>query len=403
MSDKNQQDFLGKKILQNCRNELYLDFPYLDGAFASLEYEADNNISTIATDGEKIYFNPEFLMKKYVEDSALIRRGYLHMLLHCLYLHVFLKPDKDVSEWDRECDAFVEGLIDKAVSEREISSLKSKKQTGNDYGMYEHLENCFDDHSVWLKNSGQASGGRRTKEKWERILAYTSQNKTGTQSRAGSQTMNRQEELDEIYKSRYDYRKFLKQFCRLRQEVELDTESFDYIFYSFGMEHYGNDFPFDKFLDGYRDAYYELVEDGVPAKKGLHEILKVLREKGLKIGVATSSSEEHAVSNLKREGIFDYFDSVITGNMIEYGKPEPDIYIEACRQLKVNPSKAIALEDAINGIRSAHGAGMNPVMIPDIVQDTSKVDDILFGKCESLLEFAEILQGVTLDIEETQK
>lgn len=159
------------------------------------------------------------------------------------------------------------------------------------------------------------------------------------------------------------------------------------------LEHYGNDFPFDKFLDGYRDAYYELVEDGVPAKKGLHEILKVLREKGLKIGVATSSSEEHAVSNLKREGIFDYFDSVITGNMIEYGKPEPDIYIEACRQLKVNPSKAIALEDAINGIRSAHGAGMNPVMIPDIVQDTSKVDDILFGKCESLLEFAEILQG----------
>ena len=94
------------------------------------------------------------------------------------------------------------------------------------------------------------------------------------------------------------------------------------------LEHYGNDFPFDKFLDGYRDAYYELVEDGVPAKKGLHEILKVLREKGLKIGVATSSSEEHAVSNLKREGIFDYFDSVITGNMIEYGKPEPDIYIK---------------------------------------------------------------------------
>ena len=81
------------------------------------------------------------------------------------------------------------------------------------------------------------------------------------------------------------------------------------------LEHYGNDFPFDKFLDGYRDAYYELVEDGVPAKKGLHEILKVLREKGLKIGVATSSSEEHAVSNLKREGIFDYFDSVITGNL----------------------------------------------------------------------------------------
>lgn len=71
--------------------------------------------------------------------------------------------------------------------------------------------------------------------------------------------------------------------------------------------------------------------------------------------------------------------------------------------IKSRSIKSDRIEDAINGIRSAHGAGMNPVMIPDIVQDTSKVDDILFGKCESLLEFAEILQGVTLDIEETQK
>ena len=135
MSDKNQQDFLGKKILQNCRNELYLDFPYLDGVFASLEYEADNNISTIATDGEKIYFNPEFLMKKYVEDSALVRRGYLHMLLHCLYLHVFLKPDKDVSEWDRECDAikfsvfFIRFIYKQSVREKfPVSKVRNRQE-----------------------------------------------------------------------------------------------------------------------------------------------------------------------------------------------------------------------------------------------------------------------------------
>ena len=54
MSDKKEQEFLGKKILQNCRNELYLDFPYLDGAFAGLEYEADSSITSIRTDGEKI-------------------------------------------------------------------------------------------------------------------------------------------------------------------------------------------------------------------------------------------------------------------------------------------------------------------------------------------------------------
>ena len=50
-NDRGRQEVLGKKILQNCRNELYLDFPYLDGAFASLEYEVDDSISTIGTDG----------------------------------------------------------------------------------------------------------------------------------------------------------------------------------------------------------------------------------------------------------------------------------------------------------------------------------------------------------------
>ena len=38
MSNAEKQEILGKSILQNCRNELYLDFPYLDGAFAGLDY-----------------------------------------------------------------------------------------------------------------------------------------------------------------------------------------------------------------------------------------------------------------------------------------------------------------------------------------------------------------------------
>lgn len=70
-----EQELTGKKILQNCRNQLYLDFPYLDGAFTSLEYKADSSIDTIGTDGELIYFNPVFLMKKYLEDPAAVRRG----------------------------------------------------------------------------------------------------------------------------------------------------------------------------------------------------------------------------------------------------------------------------------------------------------------------------------------
>lgn len=169
------------------------------------------------------------------------------------------------------------------------------------------------------------------------------------------------------------------------------------------LEHYGNDFPFDEFLETYREAYFDMAKDGTPAKEGLHEVLEVLKDKNLKIGVATSSTREHAMDNFEREDIVSYFDSIITGEMIEHGKPEPDIYIESCKQLKVKPQYAIALEDAINGIRAAHGAGMNPVMIPDIIKDSSQVDDILFGKCDSLLQFADIMKNITLNIEETDK
>ncbi len=155
------------------------------------------------------------------------------MLLHCLYLHIFMEPDRDSGEWDRECDCVVEQLIDKAGRRRQ-NQPEEKKINDTQVNT-----NTFDDHIFWQRTAGQASGGRRTKEKWEHILAYTSQNKTGNAKQGRDSDKRSAEELDEIYRSKYDYRKFLKQFCRLREEVELDTESFDYIFYSFGMEHYG--------------------------------------------------------------------------------------------------------------------------------------------------------------------
>ena len=155
----------------------------------------------------------------------------------------------------------------------------------------------------------------------------------------------------------------------------------------------GQDFPYDRFLNLYREIYYDMSrEKGIPTKKGLHEILDVLRGLGIKMGVATSSSRENTMKNLEREKIRDYFQVIITGDMIKQGKPEPDIYQKACEELGVLPEQAIALEDAINGIKAAHAAGMMPVMIPDLIQDTTPVDKILFGKYDSLSEFAEVIR-----------
>ena len=151
----------------------------------------------------------------------------------------------------------------------------------------------------------------------------------------------------------------------------------------------GQDFPYDEFLELYRSLYFDKVrKEGIPAKEGLHETLEVLKKLGIRMGVATSSSRENTLKNLEREQISGYFQTVITGDMIQHGKPEPDIYLEACRKLGAEPQDAIALEDAINGIKAAARAGMMPVMIPDLIKNTTEVDDILFGRYDSLAEFA---------------
>ena len=104
---------LCQQILQNCRNELYSYFPYLDGAFASVSYEADPQVYAMGTDGNFFYYNVSFLMKQYVQNASSVRRGYLHMLLHCLYLHLFLEKDLDRQKWNLACDIAVEQIIEK--------------------------------------------------------------------------------------------------------------------------------------------------------------------------------------------------------------------------------------------------------------------------------------------------
>lgn len=156
---------------------------------------------------------------------------------------------------------------------------------------------------------------------------------------------------------------------------------------------YGEDFPYLEFRENYRaEVHRDTVENGTPVKKGLYELLEVLREKKLRLAVATSSSYESAARLLEEAAVFDYFDAIVTGNMVERSKPAPDIYEKACTALGVLPEYALALEDSYNGIRSAHAAGMKVIMIPDLLTDSACVDDLLYGKMDSLSEVAEMFR-----------
>ena len=153
---------------------------------------------------------------------------------------------------------------------------------------------------------------------------------------------------------------------------------------------YGEDFPYLEFRENYRaEVARDTRENGTPVKKGLYELLEVLKEKQMKLAVATSSSYENTVELLKETKVYSYFQEIVTGNMVEHSKPAPDIYQKACEKLGVLPEHALALEDSYNGIRSGYAAGMKVIMIPDLLTDSSCVDDLLFVKMESLAEVAE--------------
>ncbi|MBR3834172.1 MAG: HAD family phosphatase [Lachnospiraceae bacterium] len=116
-----------------------------------------------------------------------------------------------------------------------------------------------------------------------------------------------------------------------------------------------------------------IKEHGVELKVGVKDTLQYLKSKGIKIGLATSTVRERATGYLVDHGIYDYFDALIFGDMVEHGKPAPDIFLKACEELKALPEETIAVEDSINGIKSASAAGTYPVMVVDLIEPNDEV------------------------------
>lgn len=139
----------------------------------------------------------------------------------------------------------------------------------------------------------------------------------------------------------------------------------------------------------YVTSYIE--DNGLPIKTGLIELLDYLNENHYKITVATSSEREVARYNFDKAGISKYFSQIVCGDMIERGKPEPDIYLRASEIIGVTPDECLALEDSPMGILSAYRAGMNPVMIPDLLQPDERINRLLYAKLTTLLDVIKLI------------
>ena len=142
------------------------------------------------------------------------------------------------------------------------------------------------------------------------------------------------------------------------------------------------------------EAYID--EHGVEPKPGLLSTLQALRARGLAVGLATASDISRARKYLCMVGAEGFFDAMVCAGMVAHGKPAPDIYEEAARRLGVLPGEAVAVEDAPSGIRSAHAAGLVPVMIPDRDQPDAALRAMCAAVLPSLDALVPFLEGFPL-------
>jgi len=139
-------------------------------------------------------------------------------------------------------------------------------------------------------------------------------------------------------------------------------------------EAYGPDFPYDSYAGEASRMYHERYDGGrLPVKPGVAEVLDFLKSSGKKIALATSTRKQTVINQLRDAGILDYFDEIVTGDMVSRSKPEPDIYLKACENLEVEPEKSYAVEDSYNGIKAASRGGLRPVMIPDMLPENNEM------------------------------
>lgn len=256
---------IGHGILINARNELYLNFRYLDVALSSFVFEADRTGNVLSTDGFIIYYQPDLLFSMYKSSRIRVNRAYLHMLFHCLFCHLSGKGKRDKVLWDVACDITIESILDsfyvksvyqhQSAYRREIyGRIAAKRKVFTAEGIYKDLtemnltqeqlvrmagEFYVDNHERWDEEEDPKVTTQRQNQ-WQEMREKMETEMESFGEEKASSGKDLLEQIKAENRERYDYKRFLKKFSVLREEAEVDPDSFDPIFYTYGMTLYKN-------------------------------------------------------------------------------------------------------------------------------------------------------------------
>lgn len=128
-------------------------------------------------------------------------------------------------------------------------------------------------------------------------------------------------------------------------------------------------FGLDESVEELKAIWNEMAKDKyryeVQPKPGAMEFLDLLKKKGIKMGIATSNSTELIGAVNAAHHFDDYMSCIVTACSVNKGKPAPDVYLEAARQLHVSPDECLVFEDIVKGIQAGKAAGMKVCAVED--------------------------------------
>ncbi len=277
---------LAREVLTLSRNQLLVNLRFLDAALSRLELRELPEL-TYATDGRSLAYDPMHVLKSYRSDRAIPVRDYLHIVLHCVYRHMFVHTLVEHTAWDLACDVAVEYAISglglkAAASWREerqkaaIDTLKNAVGQLTAEKLYRYfldskktsaelaeLRGLFyaDRHEVWYMTeeekaalglaasaagpgggAAEAGGGAAlcSEEDWQGVSQRMQMDMETFSKGQGVDPGAMLQNLREVNREKYDYAAFLRRFAVMGEVMKVNDDEFDYIFYTYGLQLYEN-------------------------------------------------------------------------------------------------------------------------------------------------------------------
>lgn len=157
-----------------------------------------------------------------------------------------------------------------------------------------------------------------------------------------------------------------KRNLELPEHLQKDIEGMSY---TATAEYFKERFELPDSIEEIKEEWRLMADDfynnKIPLKSGIAELLDIFKQRGLKLGIATSNSRELVDAMLKNHQIAHYFDSIRTSCEVPRSKPFPDVYLKAAEDLDVEPKHCLVFEDTVAGATAAKAAGMRVIAIYD--------------------------------------